>query len=333
MKYTIFLFLFNLASVSAQDNTSYHQEPTADYLTRQLTQQLANDSLKVLAIYDWITNNIQYDRYFRRRIEGDTTLTQEPDYVVKSKKAVCIGYAKLMKEMCRFAGIPAVIVEGYAKGDGQNVDNDEHAWNAVKINENWYVLDVTWGSSGSFYAKKYFLSPPSVFVETHLPHDPIWQLSNRVVSFDCFMNGKNCVSDRKRIFEFKDSLAVWESLDSASQAYNEATRILHYNPKDIRAMRQLAEYYSKTAMAFFNQYAHIRQEVKNKTRPPDNQQSVLQLLTSAAENLQKAMEQYQRILPYAKKNRYTDAHMNIDLIEENLANIEYEKAFVLKYFR
>lgn len=333
MKYIIFLFLLNFASITAQKNASFQQEPSIEDLTRLLTQNIANDSLKVVAIYDWITVNIQYDRYFRRRIEGDTTLTQEPDYVVKSKKAVCIGYAKLVTEMCHLANISAVIIEGFAKGDGQNVDTDEHAWNAVKINKNWYLIDATWGSSGSFYAKKYFLSPPSVFVETHLPHDPIWQLSDQVIGFECFMNGKNCGSDKKRIFQYQDSLAVWATLDSFSQSYNEATRILNYNPKDIRAMRQLAEYYGKTAMAFFSRYAQIRQEVKDKIRQPDNQQSVLQLLESASENLLKAKEQYQRILPFAKKNRYTDAHMNIDLIEENLANIEHEKAFVLKYFR
>lgn len=333
MKYIIFLFLLNIASAIAQNDIPLPLKSSAQSLTQKLTQNLDNDSLKVVVIYDWITANIQYDRHFRRRIEGDTTLTQEPDYVIKSKKAVCIGYAKLVKEMCNVVGISAVIIEGFAKGDSQNLDNDEHAWNAVKINRNWYLIDATWGASGYTNAKKYFLSPPSVFVETHLPHDPVWQLLSKTIGFECFINSKNCFYDKKNDFNYKDTLAIWESLDSFSKTYNEATRILRYNPKDVRAMRQLAEFYSNTALTFFSEYAQIRQNVKNKVLQPNNKQQVLKLLDSADENLQKAKEQYLNILPFAKKNRYTDAHMNIDLIDENLANIEHEKAFVLKYFR
>ena len=307
------------------------------YLTEKLTEKLiqnaANDSLKVAAIYDWITSNIQYDHTFRRRIEGDTTLTQEPDFVIESKKAVCIGYSKLVKEMCKIAGIQAVIVDGFVKSDGQSVENEGHAWNAVKINNSWYLLDATWDADNGFFSKKYFLAHPSVFQENHLPHDPLWQLVKQPLDFDCFINNKNCFNENKTLFNFKDSIAVWENLDSMSRAFNEAVRILNYNEKDVRAMRQLAEFYSNTALDFFKKYADIRQAVKEKKGANPKRDDLLMLLNAAANHLERAKEQYQRILPFAKRNRYTDAHINIEVMDENLANIESEKAYVLKYFK
>ena len=84
-------------------------------LTLDITANLSSDSLKLVAIYKWITSNIVYDNSFRRRIEGDTTLTQEPYNVIKFKKAVCIGYSKLVRAMCQELGIPCMVIEGFCQ--------------------------------------------------------------------------------------------------------------------------------------------------------------------------------------------------------------------------
>ena len=335
MKFICFsIFFFKIIFINAQiDTPQYLTEKITEKLTQKLILNIDNDSLKVKAIYDWITSNIQYDHAFRRRIEGDTTLTQQPDYIVANKKAVCIGYSKLVKEMCRIAGINAVIIEGFVKGDRGNIENEEHAWSAVKINNNWYLLDATWGADNGFFSKKYFLPDPSVFQENHLPHDPLWQLVKQPLDFECFINNRNCFNENKISFNFKDTIAVWENLDSMSRAFNEAVRILNYNEKDVRAMRQLAEYYSNSALDFFKKYAEIRQAVKDKKGTIPKQNDLLILLNAAANHLEKAKEQYQRMLPFAKRNRYTDAHINIEVMDENLANIESEKLYVLKYFK
>lgn len=334
MRYIVnIVFFFHVTVWGQSDLTPLDTRTPVQQLTLRITENIANDSLKVAAIYKWITDNVAYDRQFRNRVEGDSTLTQEPDYVVTNKKAVCVGYSKLFKEMCRITGIQAVTVEGFTKGDERYVDSDEHAWNVVNIHSNWYLIDATWGASSLLSAKKFFLADPSVFANTHLPHDPLWQLLKQPIGFDCFMYGKKCYDSNISQFNVRDTIQMWISLDSLTKNYNEATRILRYNPIDVRAMRQLAEYYSHNAMEYFRQYAQIRQDIKDKIKQPDNKQAVLALLESATLYLEKSKEQYQRILPFAKKNRYTDAHMNIDVLNENLANIEQEKAFVMKYFK
>jgi transglutaminase/protease-like cytokinesis protein 3 len=98
-------------------------------LSQKLTTHFTNDSLKIASIYFWITSNIRYDNRFRNRVEGDTTLTQEPYNVIKSKRAVCIGYAKLFRELCKMSNIKAYVIEGIVKDKNGFLEREGHAWN------------------------------------------------------------------------------------------------------------------------------------------------------------------------------------------------------------
>lgn len=55
---------------------------------------------------------------------------------------VCQGYAEACLVLCQAAGIEAV----YVPGDGINSSGqlESHGWNAVKIDGNWYMIDITW---------------------------------------------------------------------------------------------------------------------------------------------------------------------------------------------
>ncbi len=330
--FVFFIELLSALNIYAQNPNSRDFERDIHSLTQHITQNLNDDSLKVEAIYNWVTSNIRYDTYFRRRLEGDTSLTQEPDYVIRSKRAVCIGFSKLIKEMCSISQIKAIIVEGTAKNDGGfRADPDGHAWNAVKINNSWYLLDATWGITSAQFTKKFFLSTPSVFIESHLPYDPLWQLMERPIGFECFTYNKNCSNNT--YFNFRDSLSVWESLDSTSRGLNEANRIFNYNSKDIRALKQLGEFYTQNALKYYQEYMQIKQNYTNKKPIKSSKQVVETLLKQATQNLNQAKGFYERIIPLVKTKNYTDAHMNIDVINENLEIIEEEKAYVLKYFK
>lgn len=54
--------------------------------------------------------------------------------VMVNKKAVCAGYAKTMQYLLNVCGIECVYVT-----------SDTHAWNLVKLEGDYYHLDVTWG--------------------------------------------------------------------------------------------------------------------------------------------------------------------------------------------
>jgi transglutaminase/protease-like cytokinesis protein 3 len=155
-------------------------------LVNPLTDHLHSEHEKLRAIFRWITDNISYS--FSNR-------SSDADKVVKNKKAVCIGYSNLLKEMCNSVGIECEIITGYSKTSIQDINmkfkKPDHAWNAVKLYGKWYLVDVTW-AAGHFDSKKrkiiksyneiYFLTPPEVFIKKHFPKNKNWQLVERPVS-------------------------------------------------------------------------------------------------------------------------------------------------------
>ena len=55
-------------------------------------------------------------------------------------KIVCEGYSKAIVYLCHCVGINATTVSGYS-------DNVRHMWNAVQIQNAWYMLDATWNDA------------------------------------------------------------------------------------------------------------------------------------------------------------------------------------------
>jgi hypothetical protein len=54
-----------------------------------------------------------------------------------------------------------------------------HAWNAVLIDDEWFLVDVTWDDptgASEPVRSTYLFTPPEYFVYDHLPEDPAWQL-------------------------------------------------------------------------------------------------------------------------------------------------------------
>jgi hypothetical protein len=162
------------------------------YLTKPATTELD----KVRAIYQWIISNISYDvdEYF-----GLDERTGRTGNILIDRTSVCSGYARLFKQMCDEGKLDAVIVSGYAKGYsykiGDKIEGTNHAWNAVKINDKWFLLDATWGAGFINHNKEfvkrqddfYFLAKPEEFVFSHFPEDSRWQLlseNNRISKTD-----------------------------------------------------------------------------------------------------------------------------------------------------
>ncbi|KAA3614934.1 MAG: hypothetical protein D8M58_10800 [Calditrichaeota bacterium] len=162
-------------------------------LVNYLTRPAKNDLEKVRSIFRWITQNINYDveAFFDRRL-----IVDDPERVIRSGRAVCGGYAELFNRMCREAGIKSKLIAGWSKGYGERLTGrPNHAWNAVKINYRWYLLDATWGA-GHINSEKftrqfnghYFLTDPNQLIYDHLPEDESWQLLKKPITRKQFDN-------------------------------------------------------------------------------------------------------------------------------------------------
>lgn len=94
------------------------------------------DYEKVKAVHDYIINNTKYDRNYLE----DKEISPESHTVYGTLiegVAVCDGYAKSMKYLLEPLEIEAIIVSGKSR-------DMNHAWNIVKIEDNYYHVDTTW---------------------------------------------------------------------------------------------------------------------------------------------------------------------------------------------
>jgi len=167
-------------------------EQSVESLAAYLIKPAANEQDKARAIFRWICQNIDYDlgSYFAGRLSS----TKSED-VLKSRSSVCAGYSDLFSALAEEAGLEAVEIRGYGKGysyrPGQRFAGPfNHAWNAVKVNGSWYLMDPTWGAGylgrdGKYHRwfdDHYFMTPPDQFIFDHLPEEESWQLLDRPLS-------------------------------------------------------------------------------------------------------------------------------------------------------
>ncbi|TCI84737.1 transglutaminase domain-containing protein [Tenacibaculum sp. M341] len=182
-------------------------------LAHKLTSKLTTDIEKFRAIYKWVCNNIHYDfnafntiNKKRRKLSEKEFLIWNKSYrktvykrLLKRKKTMCTGYAYLIKEFCFIVGIESEIIDGYGRSVVANVNSLElanHSWNAIKLNDKWYLCDATWSSGymdgDKFFVKSYndgyFLTDPVFFNKTHYPLNKEWLLSGKQTDIS-FVNG------------------------------------------------------------------------------------------------------------------------------------------------
>jgi len=167
-----------------------------DNLSENITLDFKTDLEKVRAIFVWITDNIIYDfeLYESDKLKEEFYISEDNviDKTLERKKAICSGYSLLFKKLCNDVNIECKVVNGYSK---QWLDSfvsknvPDHAWNAVKINDKWYLIDATWASKNDFNNERndfWFLTNPEYFVYSHFPKNEKWTLLNNGITKEKF---------------------------------------------------------------------------------------------------------------------------------------------------
>lgn len=112
-----------------------------------ITDEGMSDYEVALAVYDWVMYKNSYNNSVVSLQTQDAVkhpafylegILYQDDYGF----AVCDGISKTYSLLCNIAGVECIRVVGTA---GQNDNWGGHAWNKVKIDGNWYVVDATWG--------------------------------------------------------------------------------------------------------------------------------------------------------------------------------------------
>ena len=105
------------------------------FILNHISQEM-NDYEKIVSIHDYIIETSEYDiRILNAGIVPEESYTGYG--VLCQGKGVCEGYAKAMKYLLDGVGIESILVVGKSKGTN-------HAWNLVKIENEYYHVDPTW---------------------------------------------------------------------------------------------------------------------------------------------------------------------------------------------
>jgi transglutaminase/protease-like cytokinesis protein 3 len=106
------------------------------------------------AVHDYLVLNTEYDLTL-------SDLAADVEGVLLYGKGICSGYAHTYKLLMQLIGVDCIVVGG--TGTNQSGGTESHAWNMVKLDGNWYQVDVTWDDPVFSGARSRTISGMTIF--------------------------------------------------------------------------------------------------------------------------------------------------------------------------
>jgi len=290
-------------------------------LAEHLNKNTSNNLEKVRAYYIWITHNINYD--VKTFFSGNPNPKTKAIDALKRKLAICQGYSELFKELCQTSDIPCELIAGYSKGYGFNpnkkLNNSDHAWNVVFVENKWQLVDATWGSGYvdgkkrfvKKYFEEYFLADPKVFILKHLPTDPMWQLLPCPINIDDYLKSDEEITalvnkQGKVCFNFNDTISTYLKLSNVEQQVASAERSFRFNPENYEvtgyAYLNLAYELSQGIQVLYNEKKYEEALVKNNEILRINKKAYSYLVKSKSDQGKNAAKICKQNMDSMKKN-------------------------------
>jgi tetratricopeptide (TPR) repeat protein len=280
----------------------------------------------------WLAQNIHYDTLERDAAKQETA-KQEPDFVFKTRKGICRGYADLMTTLCQKAGIAARTATGYIKSSEGEADSVKfHAWNVIKIDTKWQLFDVTWASN---YVEKnktldenfnhHFQQEGINFIKRHYPFDPVYQLSPHVLlRTGFFFSDTEGVCESETEWDFNKILNSEMYLPPLEQEIKSYERAVAFIPEERRLYDVLSYFQSEKAHQFFNEgsnlldkFRNIQPEMAVKWTLKDAQKNVLEA-THALNFFKKALKLYESMVFIEENEDALLKQKNLLVIQKNV---------------
>jgi hypothetical protein len=166
-------------------------------LAAHLAADATTDEARAWVMFAWVCNNISYDvdgfqgRAPRKKCDAAS--------VLKARVCVCEGYARIYESLCKEVGLKVEVIGGKARSGSNAIGAaltaaDGHAWNAVKLQGKWRLVDCTWGAGTcsdtkftAAFRPHYFCIDPRALAFSHLPDDASWQLLPQALSPQSFV--------------------------------------------------------------------------------------------------------------------------------------------------
>ena len=125
-----------------------------------------SDYQKIKQVYEYLIDMVDYD--------GSSPDNQNIQSALLNHRSVCAGYAKAFQYILHRMGMFCTYVTG------STVSGGDHGWNIVRIDGNYYHVDVTWGDpvfvnmqeasgGGSAMNYNYLCCTDAELYKTHIP--------------------------------------------------------------------------------------------------------------------------------------------------------------------
>lgn len=223
----LFLLLVGCVLVTKSQRGSYFIPAAQTHSTAAIAGYVQNnfttDRDKLEAIYGWVTANIRYDKDSMYNINWGVDEHTKAASTIRRRKGVCENFATVFTDIASKCGIPAYTITGYTNVSG-NIKSTGHSWSAVQFNNQWLLCDPTWDAGAGGHTN-WLLVSPEIFIETHMPFDPLWQLLPQPLLPREFNDGRSGAKKNTVVWNVADSVDRYMQLDSLQQLEATSRRI------------------------------------------------------------------------------------------------------------
>ena len=214
---------------------------------RALIPEDASDYEKVRIVYTYVIDHTQYQTG-----EDDQSIAG----VFWKKSAVCAGYAGAVQYLLERLDIPCIYVDGSTKGSTEG-----HAWDIVKIGQEYYYVDATNGDQPDFLngdaaqleehktiIYDYLCPFPEEYEKTYTPSEELTVLACTAKDLDFYVLNQGYFEDYswQDIYDYckmrlDNGAAVVRFKFGSQEAFSEACQEL----LDDGVVQNVAQYYMK----------------------------------------------------------------------------------------
>ena len=161
-----------------------------------------SDYQKIKQVYEYLIDMVDYD--------GSSPDNQNIQSALLNHRSVCAGYAKAFQYILHRMGMFCTYVTG------STVSGGDHGWNIVRIDGNYYHVDVTWGDpvfvntqeasgGGSAMNYNYLCCTDAELYKTHIP-------KASVPLPECFDDSYNYYKRNNMYYEYFDYDTIYNVL-------------------------------------------------------------------------------------------------------------------------
>lgn len=139
---------------------------------------------KALKVHDYIIKNCTYDIDRLDEMVGADPLSSSAEGFFINGKAICSGYTQTFQLFMDLLEIPCITVNDASA----SATSEEHSWNVVKIDNQWYYCDLTWDDpipdSGKTHHNYFLVSSEHMRKSSHNWNEEIYPYAPEAYPFN-----------------------------------------------------------------------------------------------------------------------------------------------------